>query len=78
MDAAAHELRPLRNRGLRISLLGKQAPQVWVVPAKLVQGGVAMLADGGAQLACFRNQFRLGQSIEIFVHGMSPEVPLRR
>jgi hypothetical protein len=48
-DAAAHELRPVRNLRLRIGAFGQQAPQLRVMPAQLVAAVVTMLADAGAQ-----------------------------
>src|SRR5678815_664778 len=48
-DAASEELRPFRHGGKGIRALGEQPPELRVVPAELVAGGVAVLPDAGPQ-----------------------------
>ena len=43
------ELRPLRHTWKRVALLGKQPPQIGMVPAQLVSGAVAMRPDSGTE-----------------------------
>src|SRR3546814_8850155 len=48
-QATAQELRPFRHGDLRLDPLREQAPEPRMVPAKLVQAAVAMLADAGTK-----------------------------
>ena len=50
-DAATEELWPLRNYRDGIGLFRQQAPELRMVPAQLVLGAVAMLADTLAKAA---------------------------
>lgn len=48
LHAAAHELRPARDERHVVGLFGEQVPQVRVIPAQVMAGGVAVGADAGA------------------------------
>ena len=56
------------HHGLRVGLLGQQAPELRVMPAESVAGGIAMLADAGPQLLHFRDQLLARQRVEVGVH----------
>ena len=82
-DAAAHELRPVRNHRLRIGLSrGSSDQKLRMVPAQLVPGAVAMCANGLPQPSrCTRMAWRRRftssiqliavQAMKIFVHGVA-------
>ena len=67
-EASAQELRPVRDSGNRIGLFGQQAPQRRMVPAQLLSGAVAVLADSGAQPLDLCDERVSIEGCEIFVH----------
>jgi hypothetical protein len=66
-DAAGEEVGPSRHDGLRVRLIGEEAPEGWMVPAELVQGAIAMLADGVSELADFLDKPVAGHLLEVGV-----------
>src|SRR4030095_8728969 len=67
-EATPEELRPLRNRGKRIGALGQQPPQLRMVPAQLVAGGVPVLPDACTQALHLGNELLAGHRLEVLVH----------
>ena len=70
-NAAAHELRPVRDNGQRVGLPGQQPPQSRVMPAKLVFGAVAVVANARAQLTDLGDQLVTRHLLEIVIHRLS-------
>ena len=68
LDAARQEFRPGRHRRHRVRLLGQQAPELGVMPAEVVAGRIAVLADAGAEFLHLRDQLVAREFVEIGVH----------
>lgn len=71
--AASEELRPVGDRRDGVGVLGEEFPEIGMVPAEVVAGGVAMFADAGAQAANFREEFVACHGFEIGVAGCAHE-----
>jgi hypothetical protein len=67
-NTASKELRPIRHFGDRVGLFGQEPPKRRVMPAQLVLGAVAMLADAFPQPLNFRNELLARHLFEICVH----------
>src|SRR5262249_33924638 len=67
--AAADELRPGRDGGHRVRLLGEEAPERGVVPAERVPRAVAVGADAPAELLDLGDELVAGHVVEVGVHG---------
>ena len=48
-NAAAHELRPVGDRGHRVGGLREERPEIGMVPAQVVAGAVPMLPDPSSE-----------------------------
>jgi hypothetical protein len=66
------ELRPVRNDWHRVGGFREQPPQVGVVPAQLVPGGIPVPADPVPQPSDLGNQLFARHPIQIAVHASSP------
>src|SRR5262245_7887538 len=71
-DAAAEELRPRGNRRLRFRSLGKEAPKLGVMPAKVMSATVSVVPNPCAQTFGLVKQLLLRHPLEILVHVTSP------
>src|SRR5262249_23778612 len=67
-QTTSQELRPGRDGDFGIDLLRKKTPELGVVPAQPMLGGVAVLADAGSELLYFRHQLGSCKEIKVFVH----------
>ena len=65
VDAAAHELRPLRHRNARGERFRQQTPKRRLVPAEVVPCRIPMLADAGSQSSHFRQELVPRELLEI-------------
>src|SRR5687768_16693423 len=72
-DAPAHELGPLGHDREWVGALRKQRPQGRVVPAQLVAGAVAVLADALTKALHFGQELLARHLVEVFIrfHGGS-------
>jgi hypothetical protein len=76
-NAAPKELRPIGHRGQRVLLLRKESPEAGLMPAELLTGTVAVLANSPAKLAnllrsCSRERTARAPSISAPPAGRSP------
>src|SRR5262249_8820263 len=71
-DAAAQELRPRRNRGLRIRPLGQESPKSGVMPAEVMSATVSVVPNPCAQAFGLAKQLLVRHPLEILVHVTSP------
>ena len=62
------KLRPFWHSYVWIDLFRKKSPELGMVPAQLMLGAVAMLANPRPQFLYFRDQFVSRKSFKIFVH----------
>lgn len=70
---STHELGSRWHRQLGIDLLGKRSPKVWMMPAKVVTGAVAVLPYRCAQLHYFDVELLAGHKIEVIIrHAVNP------
>ncbi len=67
-EAALEKLRPGGNGDDGIDFIRKQVPKIRMVPAKVLAGAVAVLANAGAEFFDFGQQFLAGHGFEVFVH----------
>ena len=66
-DAPAQELRPSGDLGKRIGGFREQTPEVGMVPAEIVAGGVAMAPDLSKALH-LPDEIVVGEGVEVLVH----------
>src|SRR5262245_25568966 len=72
LDAAAHELRPLRYHRQRVGILRQQTPEAKMMPAQVVPAGIAMLTNTPAQLFDLVEQLFPAHQAQILVHSVVP------
>jgi hypothetical protein len=67
-DTAPQKTRPRRHRDFRLELLGKQAPELGMVPAQVVATAVTMSADSCSQTPHLSYQGGAVTFVQIVVH----------
>src|SRR5262249_14246599 len=68
----AQELRPRRNRQLRIRPLGQESPKSGVMPAEVMSATVSVVPNPCAQAFGLVKQLFARHPLEILVHVTSP------
>src|SRR5262245_25457758 len=66
-QAAAQEFRPWRHGDVGRDALGKQSPEIRMMPAQIVAGAVAVRANTGAQALCFEEQLLAVHPVEVMI-----------
>jgi hypothetical protein len=67
-NAASEELRPIGHRRQRVLPLGEESPEAGMMPAELLTGAVAVLANASAKLAHLLDQLFAGEIGQVVVH----------
>src|SRR5262245_2097834 len=76
--AAPEKLRPCRHCWLGVLFLGKQSPEIRVMPAQLVARAVTMRTNPLPQLLDFRDELFARHTIEILFHDASSKASRQR
>lgn len=66
-DAASEELWPFRHDRNRVGRLGQEPPELGMVPAEVLSGAVAMLADAASQAEHLPNELISRKLIEFCI-----------